>query len=255
MNEETRIQPDTQEEIQEMTALQRMLGVYFSPRKTFEYLREKPKWLVPLVIIIVIFLLYGVRDYVLRDLVAQESIDKITMIPQIPEEQKGEIIEKIKQNWTGSIAYLSASQVAGKNIFLWALEWVAFSAILLFLGNFLLGGQASFVKLLSVYVHAGLVAIPATLLKIPLMLIQHTLHIQTSLAIFIPADIERNVLHILLERLDIFTAWEVILIIIGLSAISRFSISKATALVIPLWIFLDIFIVIKEIVLLKLGMA
>ena len=228
MNEEAVVQQEHTEEIQEMSAIQRVVGVYFSPKKTFEYLRERPKWLVPFILICVIAL---VSNYLVSDIALEERIDHIRMSDRIPEERKDEIIERMESGASGAQAYIQ--YVATPVVIFIVLAVV--SAIFLFSGNILFGGQATFRQMLSMYTHAGVIALPAAIVRIPLMLAQQTSRVQTNLAVFMSADAEQSFLYRLLAKFDLFTIWQVILLIIGISAIYRFASGKATTLILILW--------------------
>ncbi len=45
---------------QELNVIQRIFGVFFSPRRTFEDIDRKPDWLVPMVIVLVIAVLFTI---------------------------------------------------------------------------------------------------------------------------------------------------------------------------------------------------
>lgn len=228
MNDEAVVQQETQEEIQEMNAVERIIGVYFSPRKTFEYLRAKPKWFVPFILICLVAL---VSNFLARDIAIQEQIERVKMSERLTEEQKDQYLERIESSTSGWQAYI---QLVATPVVIFIIV-VVIAGIFLFFGNMLFGGQTSFRQMLSLYTHAGVVALPAAIVKVPLMLAQGTTRIQTSLAVLLSADAEGTMLYRLLSKFCIFTIWEVILLIIGVSVIYRFSNSKASTMVLILW--------------------
>ena len=228
MNEETVEQGEIRGDVPEMNAVQRVMGIYFSPRKTFEYLREKPKWLVPFILICLVAM---VSNFLAKDIAIQAQKERVLMSDRIPEEQKDAIIERIESSASGPQAYIQ--YFATPVVIFIILCGVA--AIFLFFGNMLFGGQSNFRQMLSMYAHAGVIALPAAIVKVPLMLSQQSLQVYTNLAILLPADAEQTFLHRLMSKFDLFTIWEVILLIIGMSAIYRFSTGKASTIVFILW--------------------
>jgi hypothetical protein len=228
MNEEVVVHQEPEEEVQEMGAVERIIGVYFSPRKTFEYLRGKPKWLVPFIIICLIALL---SNYLVRDIGIQEQIERVQMSERLTEEQKDQYIERIQSSTSGWQSYI---QLIATPVVIFII-FVVVAGIFLFFGNMLFGGQANFRQVLSVYAYAGLVAVPSAIVKIPLMLAQGTTRVQTSLAVLLSADAEGTMLYRLLSKFCIFSIWEVILLIIGISVIYRFSGGKASTMVLIVW--------------------
>lgn len=228
MNEEHGVQEAVREDVQELSAVQRIMGMYFSPRRIFEYLREKPKWLVPFILICLVAM---VSNFLAKDIAIQEQKERVLMSDRIPDEQKDAIIERIESSASGPQAYI---QHAATPVVIFIILSVV-AAIFLFFGNMLFGGQASFRQMLSMYAHAGVIALPAAIVKVPLMLSQQSLRVYTNLAILLPADAEQTFLHRLLSKFDLFTIWEVVLLIIGISAIYRFSTGKASTIVLILW--------------------
>lgn len=228
MNDEGVVQEEVREDVQEMSAVGRIVGIYFSPRQTFEYLRGKPKWLVPFILICLVAM---ISNFLARDIAINEQKERVLMSDRIPEERKDEIIERIEGSAAGPQAYI---QYAATPVVIFIIV-VAVAALFLFFGNMLFGGQASFRQMLSMYAHAGVIALPAAIVKVPLMLSQQSLRVYTNLAILLPADAEQTFLHRLLAKFDLFTVWEVILLIIGVSAVYRFSTGKASTIVLILW--------------------
>jgi hypothetical protein len=109
--------------------------------------------------------------------------------------------------------------------------------VLYFGGNILMGGETSFKKVLSVSCWSSMVAIPALILKTPLMLLKKSAQIHTSLAALMPAGSEENFLFKILTHTDIFTIWQICLLSIGLAVVYRFSTRKAAGLVIGWYLF------------------
>ena len=228
MNEEVVVPQESPEEVQEMGAVARIFGIYFSPRKTFEYLRTKPKWLLPFIIICLVALL---SNYLAKDIAIQEQKERVQMSERLTEEQKDQYLERIEASASGWQSYIQL--LATPVVIFIILAMVA--GIFLFFGNMLFGGQASFRQMLSLNTHAGLVAVPGAIVKVPIMLAQGTTKVQTSLAVLLSADAEGTVLYRLLSKFCIFTIWEVILLIIGVSVIYRFSNGKSSTMVLILW--------------------
>ena len=141
MNEEVVVPQETQDEspeaVQEMGAVGRIFGMYFSPRKTFEYLRAKPKWLLPFIIICLVAMF---SNYLARDIAIEAQKERVLMSDRIPEEQKDAIIERIENSASGPQAYI---QYAATPVVLFVIL-AAVSGLFLFFGNMLFGGQASF---------------------------------------------------------------------------------------------------------------
>jgi hypothetical protein len=228
MTDERIVQQERETGGKEMNVVQRIMGVFFSPKKVFEYLREKPSWLVPFMLICVIAV---ISNILVRDFAIQEQIERVQMSQQLTDEQKDQIVENMQKSATGGRAMVGTILTP---VFI-LIMLIVVSALFLFSGNTIFGGQACFGQVLGMYAHAGLIAIPAAIVKIPIMLIKQSTKVQTSLAAVMPSGTEQSLLYRLLAKVDIFTIWELILVIIGISVIYRFTNKKAATLVLVLW--------------------
>jgi len=109
------------------------------------------------------------------------------------------------------------------------------SAVLYFGGSVLLGGDALFKQVLSVFGYSSLVSIPALIVKVPLILVKKSVRIQTSLAALMPSGSDESVLFKILAKFDIFTIWQIALISMGLAVVYKFSTKKSATMVVAFW--------------------
>lgn len=226
-------QPQSQESIgpvEEMNAMRRIVGIFTSPEKVFQYLSHKPEFWIPVIITIIAgvassFLVY---DIAITDTIANyEQMD-------IPDEQKDMIIDTIEDRRTGAWRYAS--------IFLFPIIWifVVFALVTLaywIIGNFILGGKAKFKQIFSAFAYSYLIlAIVGTIVKVPLMLSNQTIKVQTSLAAFMSDDASKTALYRFFDAFDIFTIWLLVVFAIGYAVIYRFSQVKAFMGVFVSWL-------------------
>jgi len=220
------------EEKKPMSAWQKVWGIFFDPRRTFSSLSEKPTWILPVIVLIVIAMISSVLVTPFR---MQEAIEKIDQNPRLTAEQRERIIEDMQERqakpWMKLISYGIGPIVA---IFFIVL---VVSAALYFGGNVLLGGDSSFKQIFSVYSWSSLVSIPALIVKAPLMLVKNSTHVHTSLAALMPSGSDESIFFKILTHTDIFTIWEIWLISIGLAIVYKFSTKKSAGMVIAWYVF------------------
>lgn len=200
------------------------LGVYFSPSETYTSLNEKPDWLIPLLLlalftVIMVFLMAPylkeaqIEAMMDRGLSQNEAYDRIEKIPSI--------FQYLSPIFGGISAFIVSFIIAG-----------AFYIVF----NFILGGESSYKKVLSIYSYTALaVTFIGMLIKTPLILAKHSVKVQTSLAAFLSPDMEKQFFYKLLAKFDIFIIWELILLMIGFGVIYRFSRGKSATGVFSLW--------------------
>jgi hypothetical protein len=215
------------EKSKEMGVFERITGVFISPKETFEAIDQKPTWLVPFIIIVVMTLGMAVLT---RDIGMQDMMAKYQAM-ELPQEQ----IDKIAAQSQGIGKYIQMVLIPVATLAIWAI----FAGILLFCGNTLLGGSAKFKKLFSMISWSSFVGALAIIVNTAIILSKGTTQgVTTSLAVLMPVpglSDKPSLLYRLLSKFDVFTIWSLILWTIGLSVIYKFTMKKSAGLVIALW--------------------
>jgi hypothetical protein len=197
----------------------RVVGVFFSPKATFEDIVRKPTMLLPIVLITLLSILatVGFNQRVnWRDYIAQQ-IEKSPRAANLSAEQKQQQIEggaKI----TPMIVYIAGALAPIIITLLTGLiVWGAFS---------LLGGiSTNFGTALAITSHAFLTGlVSSTLLLLILYLKPYGTTdvdnpVAANLAAFLPED-SAKWLVALCKSFDVFTFWTLILLAIGFSAVN-----------------------------------
>jgi hypothetical protein len=219
------------EPVEEMSAMQRVIGVFTSPQKVFQYLSAKPEFWVPIIITIIIAV---VTSFLVYDIAINETIQNYEQNENIPDEQRDMILDSIEERRQGAWRYMSILLFPIVGTFVvFALVALAY----LFIGNVILGGKARFKQIFSAFAYSYLIlVIVGTIVKLPLMLSKETINIQTSLAAFMSDEASRTALYRFLDGFDIFTIWMLAVFAIGYAVIYRFSQVKAFMGVFVSWI-------------------
>lgn len=214
-------QPQSQEPVEEMSAMQRVIGIFTSPQNVFQYLSRKPEFWIPVIIAIIagVVASYLVYDIAITDTIA--SYEQMDM----PDQQRDMIIDSIESRRTGAWRYVSIFVFPIIGVFaIFALVALAYW----FIGNVILGGKAKYKQVFSAFAYSYLIlAIVGTLVKIPLMLSKETIRVQTSLAAFMSNEASKTALYRFLDAFDVFTIWMLVVFAIGYAIIYRFSQVKA----------------------------
>lgn len=221
------VTPSEEKEKEKMTEISRILNIFFEPRKIFENLKIKPRWLVPFIIISII----GITSfYYTYPFIMKGQIARIEANERIPDAQKEIIIERMSETEHPPIWQLGITPIFT------FLYFLIVAAVLFFVGNVLLGGDSSFGRILSIFVYSSLVAIPQAIIKIPLVFMRETAEIQTSLALLLSPDIRETFLYRFFAQIDIFTIWTLILVSLGMAVMYNFTLRKSATTVFVLWL-------------------
>lgn len=201
----------------------KLLNVLLEPRDVFTSLHERKHWqdaLLPILITAVVGLGSMV---VLKNLLVEIQLlqtEKYIMYnSKIPEDQKEEILydslEKI-QNPSISMTVIGYSSSALST----PVRILSMSLIVLMIGNFFFGGKSLYGDVLVMTSYTYMITVLESLVKVPLMITQWRLDIQTGLGLLgigEPGEFIYN----FLSGMDLFSFWRIILLAVGMSVLYR----------------------------------
>jgi hypothetical protein len=217
MNTETMVErPTTAAE--EMGALQKIIGVFTSPTKTFQSLDRNPSWLLPIIIYMVVNLGF---IFLAKDIIIQEELTRQEnkMLEQGMDseqmDQRLAIIEKSMQ-YTVPIFGLVFS----------GLFVLIVAGVFMFVGNVVLGGTSTFKKIFAITAYSFLILCVGALVTLPLVLARQSMQVSFSLAALMSDEARKTFLYQLLSKVDIFWIWWLAVYSIGLAVIYKMKTQK-----------------------------
>lgn len=206
----------------------RLMNIYLSPVEFFNNLKDHPTWLVPYILTILVAIFFALST---KDIMLNFQKEAIYNSSRIPEEFKDKAVERM-ENKTETRRYIET--IGGTTVSLTVILLVAAGAFWI-MGNFILGGKASYKQMVSMYSWVGMISLLESLIKLPLVLAKNSIHVYTSLAIFMDPSKFKTPLFMLLNAFDIFTIWRIALWTIGFSIIYKFTRGKALTGVLVLY--------------------
>ncbi|NUM79205.1 YIP1 family protein [bacterium] len=216
----------------EMNVFSRIVNVFLSPSETFNYLMTKPDWITPVIVMIILFLGSGI---LLKDIIQAEQIKamrvQIMKSDRVPDNQKEQVIEQQTQMMK---SFWAVGYVIGLVAIL--IMYFIGAVFLMVGGNNVLGGKATYIQVLSIFGYSLMIDILATLVKVPIMFVNSTMRVDTGLGLFAAADQTRSALYAFLSKFDLFTFWQLAVLVIGISMLFKFSKGKSAGLVFGLWL-------------------
>lgn len=195
----------------------RIVGVFFSPKATFEDIVRKPSWVLPVVLqtlfsIAIVFAMSQRINW--REFIGQQ-IEKSPQAAQLSAEQKEQRIEagsKFAAPFTYAIVIVApvcASLVVG------LVMWGAY--------NLLAGANTNFATSFAIVSHAFLTSLVSSILFLLILYLKPygTVDLEnpmaTNIAAFLPEDAMKWLVA-MCKSIDIFTFWTLILLAIGFAA-------------------------------------
>lgn len=206
----------------DMNLGQKIVGVFTSPGQTFASLDQKPSWIVPFIIAVVVGLIYVflTTDIIIKDTLAQQEEQML---------EQGMDSAQIDQAMATTEKFMRFSMPAFAVVMPLVL-WVVIAGVFMFVGNVVLGGTGSFKKVFSVTAWSWLIQILGSLIMLPLVLAKETILITFSPAAMMSSAAKMTFLYQFMSKLDIFNIWFLAVLSIGLAVIYRMKTQKmATA--------------------------
>jgi len=219
-------------------AFGRIIGVFFSPKATFESIARRPTWLVP-VLLLCLVSLGVVAGFSQRNGwpgYFKHQMESNSRMQQMPPDQQQRVFEA-QLKWGPRVAYIQVVIVP----FVMA---VALAGIFLGMFNLVSGAQLNFKTSLGIVSHAYLPGVISGLLGVLIVFLKDpsTVDLQNIVASNVGAFLSSEAPRwqvALLGALDVFSFWTMILLAMGFRAAVPKKLSFATAFfsVFGLWFF------------------
>ena len=225
----------------EMSAVNKIVGIFTSPREAFLSIDQKPSWLVPFIIGLIFFAFF---QFMTMDIQGEYQIATMEA-KEVPAER----IEMAQSQMQGPLKYIGF--IVGPIFIL--IAWVIFAALFYLFTNWMVDGESSFKKVFSIVAWTSLVGNLGLLLLTFLIVSKGTMHgvaLDLSVLLTTPAiGEEPGLLYLILSKFDFFVIWQVILWTIGLSVTYKTTPQKAAVPVLTLWgIWIVVSVAFKSIV-------
>jgi len=211
----------------------RLISVFTSPGKTFASIAQRPTWIPPVVVVLLLS--------IAASAVVMPRMDMRSVIRQSIEDSGRDMTpEQIDMAAEKGAQFGKVFAVIGivfqpiLFLLLALIFWVVFK---------LAGGDFSFPVSFSVVTHGLLPGALAALLTIPVVLSKSTLSYEqvktgsfltSNLAAFAPPGTKHGLLS-LLSSVDVFSLWSLVLLVIGYRIAAKVSKASAIGVVVGLW--------------------
>jgi hypothetical protein len=216
------------------SALERVIGVFTSPKATFVDIGARPSWVVPLVIIIVVQLVFMflVGQHIGWERIVTQQMEKDSSTQSLSQEQKDQRIQ-MGAKFAAGVTY--AGVLIGIPVVM------ALMAGVLMLTMSMVGGKFNFKQSFAIVTHASLIGVIVAILGMVVMFLKapEDFDIQNPLAFnlgaFMPEGTSKALVS-LASSIDLFSFWSIWLLAVGYSAASgKLKFSKALIAVIIPW--------------------
>lgn len=189
-----------------------IIQVFYQPAAFFDQLKSQPRVLVPYIIVVVLFVLGFV---LLADITTQMQIDS----PEMAQRLQGQpVTPQIR-------SAIKITSIVFPSVFLSLYPLLA-AGLAMFVGSFVMGGEARFKQVLSVILYGTIVYVIGFLIHVPLILAKGAMGPTLSLGVLAMSQGPQSVAYVALSKIGLFNIWEIIVAGIGLAAINKFPRNK-----------------------------
>ena len=204
-----------------MSEVSRISGVFLEPSKAFADIAERPRWIVPLVLLIAAGLAYmfAFSQHVGWERFMRQTIENSPRTAQLSAEQRERVISA-QARIAPVFGY--AAVIAGTPVYM-----LVSAGVLLLIFNSLYSAELRFKQVFAVMCYAGLTGLVFTMLAIAVMFLKNPddFNLRNPLVFNPGAFMDPNgpakFLYALASSLDLFTLWTILLVAAGLSAAGR----------------------------------
>ena len=214
----------------------KLWSLFVDPRKTFQGVRRNHEW-------VILWLLVGaisIGGYLpIKDIYKHDQLERaeerLSQMTQLTPEQQEQALSDAEARFENP-AFL----LIGPVFILLAMVIVA--AVLMFLGNIVLGGNTSFLLMLNAFGWIMLIALPEVILKVPLVIAKGSSDVSLGLGVLTGPE-TTGFLKTFLSSFEVFAIWQVTLSSIALSVLADVDTKKAFWAVFITWM---IWVVVKS---------
>jgi hypothetical protein len=196
----------------------RITGVFFEPGKAFQDIAERPRWVVPMLLIIVFSLVYMAlyTQHVGWERMIRHQLETSSRAAQLSTEQRDQAIAT-QARFAPIVGYVGA--IVGVPIY-----FSIAAAVLLAIVAGMMSAPVKFKQVFAVMCYAGLTGLISGILTIAVMFLKNPddFNMQNPLVFnpgaFMDPAAGSKFLYSLATSLDLFVFWNILLIAIGLKA-------------------------------------
>jgi hypothetical protein len=205
----------------------KFINIYTNPSKTFSELIQRPTWLMPMIVILVLAMIV---TYITFPIIMKSQVEMLHSNPNISAEQMKAIEAQIAERGDAQKYFALGAQVV-----VFPIIYLILAGIFYLVGSVILGGDSSFKKVLSVWSWSTMIGVLAMIVKTPLIFIKENARISISPALLLSGDAIDTTPYLILSQFDFFTIWQLAVFAVGFGMIYRFSTAKSYIAVGALW--------------------
>lgn len=220
--------PETSDVISTLSFWGKLTNLFFDPRKCFGSVGRTHEWIILWLLVSSISIIgfQPIKEIVRTSQMAEvnKQLDKSI----VTDTQRAKILQSVNERFDNPLMMLlvPVSQ-------LFVLLFV--SAVLLFVGNVILGGTLSYLRILNCYAWTAMIVIPESLVTVPLVLAKGSTDVSIGLSVLTSSE-TGPFLKSFLTSFEFFGLWQVWLTSVALAVMTGVRTVRAIPVVMGAWL-------------------
>lgn len=207
----------------QMGIMKRILNIFFEPVKVFRSVAEKPKVLIPLIILMFSFAILAVPTAPIMEDYTKQTNEKLYKNEKFLSTQKAVTKDNADELIEQNAKFVRILSYASPVIVMIVMLLQA----AIFLGAFkVLGGKGSFSQTFAVLVYSYFISLLGEVVRVINIVVSGKADITNSIALFMQDD-KTNFLYNFFYSMDLFGLWAFIVAAVGFSIVHQASMKKA----------------------------
>ncbi len=211
-----------------VTMVQRIINVFTNPSVAFKAVKEKPRWVLPVIIVLVLTLIMMIF---LNPIIVKEQKER-TITAMEDRGMRQEQIDTALEQSQKFMKYFSLPlAIIGTLVSL-----LISAAVWMFVSKTILGGSSLYSQMLEVSAYSSLITSLGGFIKLPIMLQKETINVHFSLATFMPDSAKDTFMYKFLVNTDLFNIWSIVVLCIGIAVVSGLKVKKVWPVVVAIMV-------------------
>ena len=211
----------------------RIVRVFYAPAETFEAVQRghsKLDWVVPILLAAIVsvgstYMTQPIMQKIQSKALAEMSASKDMTPEQVAQQRE---VMKTMSGVTETATLVMVPVMTFVMAFI-------FAGVLLLIGRFALGGDISYGQMLSLQAYTMLITVPQNIVLTPIRQARESIMVTLGPGLLLDKDLLATYAGRVINGIDIFMIWQVVVTGIGLAILTRAGLGKTLGILFAIW--------------------
>ena len=212
----------------------RIVRVFYAPAETFEAVQRghtRMDWVIPILLVAIVGLGSTYMTQPLVQKMQTKAMSEMAAAQDMTPEQVAQQREMMKK--VSGVTQTATLVMVPVMTFVMAF---IFAGVLLLIGRFGLGGSISYGQMLSLQAYTMLITVPQNIVLTPIRQARESILITLGPGLLLDKDMLATYTGRVINGIDVFMIWQVVVTGIGLAILSRAGLGKTLGILFAIWV-------------------